>query len=32
LPHNDNVQIAPAEGRLGVLMPGMGAVTTTFID
>jgi myo-inositol-1-phosphate synthase len=31
LPNNDNVQIAPAEGKLGVLVPGMGAVTTTFI-
>src|ERR1700685_2425921 len=31
LPNPDNVQIAPAEGRLGVLIPGMGAVTTTFI-
>lgn len=27
----DNVQIAPAEGRLGVLIPGIGAVSTTFI-
>jgi myo-inositol-1-phosphate synthase len=27
----DNVQIAPAEGKLGILTPGMGAVTTTFI-
>ena len=27
----DPVQIAPAEGKLGVLVPGMGAVTTTFI-
>src|SRR5438128_1567716 len=27
----DNVKIAPAEGKLGVLIPGMGAVTTTFI-
>ena len=26
-----NVAIAPAEGRLGVLIPGMGAVTSTFI-
>ena len=26
-----NVQIRPAEGKLGVLIPGMGAVTTTFI-
>jgi myo-inositol-1-phosphate synthase len=31
LPNHDNVQIAPAEGKLGVLIPGMGAVTTTFI-
>ncbi len=29
--NQDNVQIAPAEGKLGVLVPGMGAVTTTFI-
>jgi myo-inositol-1-phosphate synthase len=28
---NDSVRIAPAEGKLGVLIPGMGAVTTTFI-
>jgi myo-inositol-1-phosphate synthase len=28
---NQDVQIAPAEGKLGVLIPGMGAVTTTFI-
>ena len=27
----ENVKIAPAEGDLGVLIPGMGAVTTTFI-
>src|SRR5437879_2585630 len=27
----DNVQIAPADGKLGVLMPGIGAVSTTFI-
>jgi myo-inositol-1-phosphate synthase len=26
-----NVQIAPADGKLGVLIPGIGAVTTTFI-
>jgi myo-inositol-1-phosphate synthase len=26
-----NVTIAPADGRLGVLIPGMGAVTSTFI-
>jgi myo-inositol-1-phosphate synthase len=31
LPNPENVQIAPAEGKLGVLIPGMGAVTTTFI-
>ena len=31
MPNQDSVQIAPAEGRLGVLVPGMGAVTTTFI-
>jgi myo-inositol-1-phosphate synthase len=27
----DNVQIAPASGKLGVLIPGLGAVATTFI-
>ncbi|HVN29658.1 MAG TPA: inositol-3-phosphate synthase, partial [Candidatus Binataceae bacterium] len=27
----DNINIAPATGKLGVLMPGMGAVATTFI-
>jgi myo-inositol-1-phosphate synthase len=27
----DNVQITPANGKLGVLIPGIGAVTTTFI-
>ncbi|HLY20216.1 MAG TPA: inositol-3-phosphate synthase [Bryobacteraceae bacterium] len=27
----DHISIAPAEGKLGVLIPGMGAVTTTFI-
>ncbi len=31
MPNPDNVQIAPADGKLGVLVPGMGAVTTTFI-
>ena len=25
-------QVAPAEGKLGILMPGMGAVSTTFIS
>ncbi len=29
--HQENVRIAPAEGKLGVLIPGIGAVTTTFI-
>jgi myo-inositol-1-phosphate synthase len=31
LPSKDNVQIAPADGKLGVLIPGIGAVSTTFI-
>ena len=31
MPQNENVRIAPADGKLGVLIPGMGAVTTTFI-
>jgi len=31
LPTKENVKIAPAEGKLGVLIPGVGAVTTTFI-
>jgi myo-inositol-1-phosphate synthase len=31
LANKDNVRIAPADGKLGVLMPGMGAVSTTFI-
>jgi myo-inositol-1-phosphate synthase len=31
LPSKDSVQIAPADGKLGVLIPGMGAVTSTFI-
>ena len=26
-----NVTIAPADGKLGILIPGMGAVTSTFI-
>ena len=26
-----NVKIAPATGKLGILIPGMGAVATTFI-
>ena len=28
---NSHVQIAPADGKLGVLVPGMGAVTTPLI-
>ncbi|MEO8125857.1 MAG: inositol-3-phosphate synthase [Bryobacteraceae bacterium] len=28
---NENVHIAPAEGKLGVLIPGIGAVSTTFM-
>jgi myo-inositol-1-phosphate synthase len=31
VPLENNVEIAPAEGKLGVLLPGMGAVGTTFI-
>jgi myo-inositol-1-phosphate synthase len=31
LPNRDKVQIAPADGKLGVLIPGIGAVSTTFI-
>jgi len=31
LPAHENVRIAPADGKLGVLIPGIGAVTTTFI-
>jgi myo-inositol-1-phosphate synthase len=31
LPTTDNVRIAPAEGKLGVLIPGIGAVGTTFM-
>ena len=31
MPNRDNVQIAPADGKLGVLIPGIGAVSTTFI-
>ena len=28
---NESLKVAPAEGRLGVLIPGMGAVSTTLI-
>jgi myo-inositol-1-phosphate synthase len=31
LPTKDNVRFAPADGKLGVLIPGLGAVSTTFI-
>ncbi|MGD1091196.1 MAG: inositol-3-phosphate synthase [Bryobacteraceae bacterium] len=31
MPAPDNVQIAPADGKLGILIPGIGAVSTTFI-
>lgn len=31
MPKQDSVNIAPASGRLGILIPGMGAVATTFI-
>ena len=27
----EKIRIAPADGKLGVLVPGLGAVTTTFI-
>jgi myo-inositol-1-phosphate synthase len=32
MPLPSDVQIAPAEGKLGILLPGMGAVGTTFIS
>jgi myo-inositol-1-phosphate synthase len=31
LSKNDQVRIAPADGKLGVLIPGIGAVATTFM-
>ncbi len=31
MPLKDNVKIAPADGKLGVLIPGIGAVSTTFM-
>jgi myo-inositol-1-phosphate synthase len=31
LPTQENVNIAPAAGKLGVLIPGIGAVSTTFM-
>src|SRR5204863_1599316 len=27
----ENVKIAPADGKLGILIPGIGAVSTTFM-
>jgi myo-inositol-1-phosphate synthase len=29
---SDTTPIAPAEGKLGILTPGMGAVATTFVS
>ena len=31
MPAKPNIKVAPPDGTLGVLLPGMGAVTTTFI-
>ncbi len=31
MPTTDNVKIAPAKGKLGILIPGIGAVSTTFM-
>ena len=31
MPTKDNVRFAPTDGKLGVLIPGLGAVSTTFI-
>ena len=31
MPLESNAEIAPAQGKLGILLPGMGAVGTTFI-
>lgn len=31
MPKQPNVRIAPAKGKLGVLIPGIGAVSTTFM-
>jgi len=31
LPTKENTTIAPADGRLGILIPGIGAVSTTFM-
>jgi myo-inositol-1-phosphate synthase len=29
--NNDRIEVAPAKGKLGVMIPGMGAVATTFV-
>ncbi len=29
---SDSTPVAPADGKLGILMPGMGAVSTTFVS
>ena len=29
--NNDRVEVAPAKGKLGIMIPGMGAVATTFV-
>lgn len=31
MPTSENVRIAPADGKLGILIPGIGAVSTTFM-
>jgi myo-inositol-1-phosphate synthase len=31
MPTSDRISISPADGKLGVLIPGIGAVSTTFI-
>ncbi len=31
MPTSDSVRISPADGKLGILIPGIGAVSTTFI-
>jgi len=29
--NNDRIEVAPAKGKLGIMIPGMGAVATTFV-
>ncbi|HEV8043430.1 MAG TPA: inositol-3-phosphate synthase, partial [Bryobacteraceae bacterium] len=31
MPTKENTTIAPADGKLGILIPGIGAVSTTFM-